>query len=68
MVLCLFLFFIIGTFNHWSIASAKNAQDLGEAGQQAMVVGQRFTRTGGQMADFVVPQIISAENEIMDEV
>jgi hypothetical protein len=33
-----------------------------------MVVGQRVARTGGQMADFVVPQIISAENEIMDEV
>jgi hypothetical protein len=39
----------------------KKAQTLGEAGQQAMVVAL----TGRQMADVVVPQIISAEKEIM---
>jgi hypothetical protein len=42
-----------------------HAQTLGEAGQQAMVVGQRIALSGRQMADVVVPQIVSAEKEIM---
>jgi nucleoid-associated protein YgaU len=67
MVLCICRFFIIGNFIHWSIAAAKNAQTLGEAGQQAMVVAQRVARTSRQMAVAVVPQINLAEREIMDD-